>query len=80
MRKQKKLNKLLQNFYDDTLEDPGYLDIVAKLDGTKPIEDPANEEIMKEAFVYLDAACQKMLRERMKSKNGPKQINTEVLE
>ena len=84
MKKQKKMEKLLQTFYDTMLEDPGYLEIVSKLDTEKGLEDPINEAIMLNAYGYLDVACLRAIKkedERMKSKNhGAKPTNTEVLE
>lgn len=69
MKKSKKVEKLLQNFYDVTVTDPVLLEIMGRYEIVKQTTGIHDETIMLEAFDYLDAKLQKQLREGL---NGTK--------
>jgi len=69
MKKSKKAEKLLQNFYDVTVTDPVLLEIMDRYEIVKQTTGIHDETIMLEAFDYLDAKLQKQLREGL---NGTK--------
>ena len=65
-RKQKKLDKILENFYNETLADENYVNITKDLNVELAIDHPDNEAIMIKAFMYLDNKFQNILRDQQK--------------
>ena len=75
--------RLLKAFQEETLMDEEYIAIAAKMNSELPLDDPHNESVIAEAFLYLDKKCQKMIKdadERMKAKNGPRKLDKTILE
>ena len=61
----KKMTKVIQQFYDDSVKDPNFLAIMDRFTIVQQLTGIADETILIEAYEYLDKVCQERIKESL---------------
>lgn len=61
----KTLEQIIQEFHDQFVAHPEYIQILSHLDYAKGMDCKHNTKVLKKAYAFLDKQCQDMLRVEM---------------
>ena len=61
----KKMTKVIQQFYDDSVKDPNFLAIMDRFTIVQQLTGIADETILIEYYEYLDKVCQERIKESL---------------